>query len=136
MIVLLNNGVPSLFVDINSIVHSVVKGVTRNKSIQMFLLTFHDIWPYQWINLTKHERIKSLLKDNHTLQALKLNRNDEHELLDIVEVNMPLTALEIGVQLTSTILQYIKGLSCLVLHDTLYRYPFYSNIIPIWKTLN
>ena len=111
--------VPSLFIDINSIVHSVVKGVTRNKSIQMFSLTHHDIQPYQWINLTKHESIGSLLKDNHVLQAFKLDITDD--LVDIVEVNMPLTALEIGGlsshQLTLTLLQTTKGLRCLVLRD-------------------
>ena len=57
------------------------------------------------------------------LQALKLNINDEHELLDIVDVNTPLTALEIGVQLESVLFQYIKGLNCLLLHDILYPLP-------------
>ena len=45
--------VPSLFVDINSIVHSVIKGVTRNKSIKTFSLTHRS---YQRTNLIKHER--------------------------------------------------------------------------------
>ena len=112
--------VPSLFVDINSIVHSVIKGVTRNKSIQTFSLTHCDIRPHdQWINLTKHESIGSLLKDNHVLHTFKLDITDD--LVDIVEVNIPLIALEIGGlsshQLTSTLLQSIKGLHCLVLHD-------------------
>ena len=99
--------------DVDSIVYSVVKGVTRNKSIQAFSLTHRS---YRWRNLTKHESIGSLLKDNHMIQALKLDITDD--VVDIVEMNMPLIALEIGWLFhrpASIFLQSIKGLRCLVL---------------------
>ena len=56
----------------------------------------------------------------YTLQALKLSLPAQFiSSLDIVEVNTPLTALEIeeSHRLTSILTQHISGLHCLILHD-------------------
>ena len=101
---------------------SVIRGVTRNKTISS--LTIH--LDYTCTPLTLPDGvIEQLLKDNNTLQALSLNIPDEllPSSLNIVEVNTPLTALEIGGDecisklMTSSLLPHIKGLHCLILHD-------------------
>uniref|UniRef100_A0A1X7TDQ8 Uncharacterized protein n=1 Tax=Amphimedon queenslandica TaxID=400682 RepID=A0A1X7TDQ8_AMPQE len=114
--------------EITSIIISVIRGVTRNKTITSL-----------GIDLTTHINfnvlapppplpdgvIEQLLKDNNTLQALSLNISNEllPSSLTIVEVNTPLTALEIGgwrnssELMTSSLLPHIKGLLCLILHD-------------------
>uniref|UniRef100_A0A1X7UR63 NACHT domain-containing protein n=1 Tax=Amphimedon queenslandica TaxID=400682 RepID=A0A1X7UR63_AMPQE len=107
--------------EITSTIISVIRGVTRNKTI---------------ISLTIDVRlilctppplpdgvIKQLLKDNNTLQALSLDVPDKRlpSSLNIVEeVNTPLTALEIGWSsklMTSSLLPHIKGLHCLILPE-------------------
>ena len=53
------------------------------------------------------------------LQVLKLNMISYHQpilSLDLVKVNTPLTALEIGKQ-TVFLPQHIKGLNCVILHQ-------------------
>ena len=107
--------------EITSTIVSVIRGVTRNKTITS--LTIHD--PYAPPPLPDGV-IEQLLKDNNTLQALSLKIPDEllPSSLNIVEVNTPLTALEIGrggwsssKLMTSSLLPHIKGLHCLILHD-------------------
>ena len=77
------------------VVNSVINGVTRNKSIQTFSFACLSKGPYlagwealpEEHNPLKSKTIKHLLRDNHILQALKLNI-DDHLMpsLDIVEV--------------------------------------------------
>ena len=107
--------------EITSTIIGVFRGVTRNKTITS--LTIHVIAPPPPL---PDGVIEQLLKDNNTLQALSLDIPDELLLssLNIVEVNTPLTALEIGGEwwssselMTSSLLPHIKGLHCLILHD-------------------
>ena len=106
--------------EITSTIISVIRGVTRNKTITS--LTIHvDYAPPPPL---PDGVIEQLLKDNNTLQALSLNIPDEllPSSLNIVEVNTPLTALEIGrgwrsSELMTSLLPHIKGLHCLILHD-------------------
>ena len=107
--------------EITSTIISVIRGVTRNKTITS--LTIHVYAPPPPL---PDGVIKQLLKDNNTLQTLSLDIPDEFlpSSLNIVEVNTPLTALEIGGRLwnssklmTSSLLPHIKGLHCLILHD-------------------
>ena len=106
--------------EITSTIISVIRGVTRNKTITS--LTIHVDYTYDPPALPDG-LIEQLLKDNNTLQALSLDIPDEllPSSLNIVEVNTPLTAL-IGWRrssklMTSSLLPHIKGLHCLILHD-------------------
>ena len=105
--------------EITNTIISVIRGVTRNKTITS--LTIH-------VHYARHPPlpdgvIEQLLKDNNTLQALSLYIPDEllPSSLNIVEVNTPLTALQIGgwwsSKLMTSLLPHIKGLHCLILHD-------------------
>ena len=106
--------------EITSIIISVIRGVTRNKTITS--LTIHVATRPPPL---PDGVIEQLLKDNNTLQALSLDIPDEllPSSLNIVEVNTPLTALEIGgwwrssKLMTSSHLPHIKGLHCLILHE-------------------
>ena len=114
--------------EITSTIISVIRGVTRNKTITSFTIDVHYIGAPP--PPLPDGVIEQLLKDNNTLQALSLNIPDELFLmnfflpssLNIVEVNTPLTALEIGGRwrssklMTSSLLPHIKGLHCLILH--------------------
>ena len=111
------------FNEITSTIISVIRGVTRNKTITS--LTIHV--PYFFgapPPPLPDGVIEQLLKDNNTLQALSLNIPDKFlpSSLNIVEVNTPLTALEIGWRnsklMTSSLLPHIKGLHCLILHES------------------
>ena len=108
-------------IQITSIIISVIRGVTRNKTIASLTiesLTIHVLFPPP----LPHGVIEQLLKDNNTLQALSLNIHGKllPSSLNIVEVNTPLTALEIGWRsselMTSSLFLHIKGLHCLILH--------------------
>ena len=105
--------------EITSTIISVIRGVTRNKTITS--LTIHV--PVAPPPPLPDGIIEQLLKDNNTLQALSLDISDEllPSSLNIVEVNTPLTALEIGEWsselMTSSLLPHIKGLHCLILDD-------------------
>ena len=120
--------------EITSTIISVIRGVTRNKTITS--LTIHVHYnappPLQYIIHVlaigappplPDGVIEQLLKDNNTLQALSLNIPNRllPSSLNIVEVNTPLTALEIvwwsSKLITSSLLPHIKGLHCLILHD-------------------
>ena len=100
-----------------STIISVIRGVTRNKTITS--LTIHVNAPPP--PPLPDGLIEQLLKDNNTLQALSLNIFLPSSL-NIVEVNTPLTALEIGGWrcsrlMTSSLLSHIKGLHCLILDE-------------------
>ena len=106
--------------EITSTFISVIRGVTRNKTITS--LTIHYV-PYNIHPPLPDGVIEQLLKDNNTLQAFSLGIPDYllPSSLNIVEVNTPLTALEIrGLRIsklmTSSLLPHIKGLHCLILH--------------------
>ena len=102
---------------------SVIRGVTRNKTLTSLTIDVH----FKMFTLPPPPLpdgvIEQLLKDNNTLQALSLNIDDEllPSSLNIVEVNTPLTALEIGEEsnglMTLLFLPHIKGLHCLILPD-------------------
>uniref|UniRef100_A0A1X7U9M6 NACHT domain-containing protein n=1 Tax=Amphimedon queenslandica TaxID=400682 RepID=A0A1X7U9M6_AMPQE len=101
---------------------SVIRGVELNKTITSLSLSIsvrQKVPPARLPN----GAIEQLLKDNNTLQALSLDIPDEllPSSLNIVEVNTPLTALEIGEEsselMTSSLLPHIKGLHCLILHE-------------------
>ena len=105
---------------ITSTIISVIRGVTRNKTITSLTLHVH-------YTRTPHLHdgvIEQLLKDNNTLRALSLKIPDKliPSSLNIVEVNTPLTAIEIegkksSSKLMTSLLPHIKGLHCLILHD-------------------
>ena len=107
--------------ELTSTIISVIRGVTRNKTITSLTICV-DPPPSLPDGV-----IEQLLKDNNILQALSLKMSDEllPSSLNIVEVNTPLTALEIGggwwssstKVMTSSLLPHIKGLHCLILHD-------------------
>ena len=92
---------------------SLINGVTRNKRIVSFSLEVYDI-------LSLYDgTIEHLLKDNHTLQTLKLDIPDDVlPSLNIIEVNTPLTTLEINSwwshELSISLLPHIKGLQCIL----------------------
>ena len=100
--------------EITSTIISVIRGVTRNKTITS--LSIHVDAPPPPL---PDGVIEQLLKDNNTLQALSLNIPDYllPSSLNIVEVNTPLTALKIGGSklMTSSLLPHIKALHCLIL---------------------
>ena len=110
--------------EITSTIICVIRGVTRNKTITSLTIYVHDN-PFAAPPPPLPDGvIEQLLKDNNTLQALSLNISDEllPSSLNIVEVNTPLTALEIGggwrsKLMTSSLLPHIKGLHCLILPD-------------------
>ena len=116
--------ISSLSSDIDDKLNSLIKGVTRNKSIQTFLLKCNNPeWTHHIPSKEVHGKlVKQLLRDNHTIQALKLNIPD---VLSLDIVNTPLTALDIRpsqcyYQQTSLFPQHIKGLHCLILYHKLY----------------
>uniref|UniRef100_A0A1X7T1W9 NACHT domain-containing protein n=1 Tax=Amphimedon queenslandica TaxID=400682 RepID=A0A1X7T1W9_AMPQE len=104
---------------------SIIRGVTRNKTIT----SLTNVYTYEPPLL---QVIEQLLKDNNTLQALSLDIPDKllPSSLNIVEVNTPLTALEIwrGWKRISSLIRHIKGLHCLILH---YPYPCTTSSISL-----
>uniref|UniRef100_A0A1X7TS20 Uncharacterized protein n=1 Tax=Amphimedon queenslandica TaxID=400682 RepID=A0A1X7TS20_AMPQE len=126
------------FNEITSTITSVIKGVTRNKTIRSLSIHVRDDFPPPLPNGV----IEQLLKDNNTLQALSLYIPDEllPLSLNIVEVNTPLTALEIGGgwisnELITSLLPHIKGLHCLILNDPYPPHPLFLSH-PSLHTLN
>ena len=96
---------------------SLINGVTGNKTITSFSLNVDHSFPP-----LSDRTIEHLLKDNHTLQTLKLNINDEvlPSSLNVLEVNTPLTTLDIfswrSHKLSTSLLPHIKGLHCIRLY--------------------
>ena len=116
--------------EISSTIISVIRGISRNKTITS--LTIHVHVPYAPPHPLPDGVIEQLLKDNNTLQALSLNIDDEllPSSLNIVEVNTPLTALEIGGEKRSSepiksLLPHIKGLHCLILDEPYPPHPLF-----------
>ena len=105
----------SLSIEVNDIINSVIEGITRNKLIETFSLTWRI--SSQQKNLFHVTNIEHLLKDNHTLQCLKLNVDDQLlSSLNIVDVNIPLTALEVGdADKLMPLPQYFKNLTHLTI---------------------
>ena len=100
------------------IVTNVINEVTKNKTITSFSLEVNATGPLS------DGTIEHLLKENHTLQTLKLNIPDRvlSSSLNIVEVNTPLTTLDnVGPwwsrKLSTSLLPHIKGLHCIKLDD-------------------
>ena len=105
----------------STIISSVIRGVTKNKTMTSLTLyvNFPDNIP---LPPSLDGVIEQLLKDNNTLQTLSLEVPDEliPSSLNIVEVNTPLTALEIegeSSELMTSLLPHIEGLHCLILPD-------------------
>ena len=100
------------------IVNSVIKGVTKNKSIRIFAITVGSLEPIRFDN----EIIILLLRGNRALKKFQL-QFEYHvsfsSLLDIKEVNAPLTSLEItgSSKLLIGQLQNLQKLQCLKLDD-------------------
>ena len=96
---------------------SLINGVTGNKTITSFSLEVdHNCSPLS------DGTIEHLLKDNHTLQTLKLNIPDRVlPSLNIVEVNTPLTTMEIkslqSHKRSTSLLPRVKGLHCIKLYN-------------------
>ena len=113
--------------ELTSTIIGVIRGVTRNKTITSLTIHVNDAPPPPLSDGV----IEQLLKDNNILQALSLNIPDElivPSSLNIVEVNTPLTALEIGrSKLMTSLLQHIKGLHCLTLHEPYPQYLIFMN---------
>ena len=112
--------------ELTSTIISVIRGVTRNKTITSLTMHVNDAPPPPLSDGV----IEQLLKDNNTLQALSLKIPDEllSSSLNIVEVNTPLTALEIGrSKLMTSLLQHFKGLHCLTLHEPYPQYLIFLN---------
>uniref|UniRef100_A0A1X7V9E3 NACHT domain-containing protein n=1 Tax=Amphimedon queenslandica TaxID=400682 RepID=A0A1X7V9E3_AMPQE len=117
---------------ISNTIISVIRGVTKNKKITSFSIfvyyppTFDDDDPpLDPSHSLPDGVIEQLLKDNNILQALSLDIADKVLLssLNIVEVNTPLVALEIGrrfrsSKLMTSLLPHIKGLHCLILYES------------------
>ena len=97
-------------------ISSLINGVTGNKRITSFSLEVDLKFPP-----LSDGTIEQLLKDNHTLQTLKLNIPD-YVLPSSLEVNTPLTTLEIrswkSHKLSTSLLPHIKGLHCIKLYHT------------------
>ena len=103
---------------------SLINGVTGNKAITSFSL---EVDPN--FSPLSDGTIQHLLKDNHTLQTLKLNIPDYAlSSLNIVEVNTPLTTMDIGSlgshKLSTSLLPHIKGIHCIKLY-----HPYQSHLL-------
>ena len=110
------------YIGLSSTIISVIRGVTRNKTITSLTLHVYspnNIQPPPPPPPLPDGVIEELLRDNNTLQALSLGIPDEllPSSLNIVEVNTPLTALELwSSKLMTSHLSHIKGLHSLILH--------------------
>ena len=101
-------------------IDSVIKGISRNKSIESFIINISSYPPLP--PPLSNQSIEQLLKDNHTIQSLSMNIQDKlfPSSLHISKVSAPLTALEIGRstrELMTSLIPHIKGLHCLILPE-------------------
>ena len=101
-----------------------IDGITTNKSIKSLSVIFQSygtecffgIHSPFFIDFDMSVAVVSLLKDNHTLQALKINVQNvswnSESLPSTIEVNTPLNAVDIqgNSQLTKIIIQNCKNL--------------------------
>ena len=98
------------------IIKSLINGMSRNRTTRSFSLSATSLDDNASFDITC---IENLLK-NSTIQYLSLNIPDEFlpSSLDIVEVNTPLTGLEMSSKkLVTSILPHITGLCYLILHE-------------------
>ena len=114
---------------VTSVFASVIKGVTKNNTISSLTLkiTLFKINPPPHL---PDGIIEQLLKDNNTLQALSIHVIVHGKFLPSSlsiqeeEIHTPLKALEIcegwwgSHELMTSLLPHIKGLHCLILHDS------------------
>ena len=125
---------------ISNTIISVIRGVSRNKKIASFSVSIFylrvddDDPPFNPSYCLPDGVIEQLLKDNNSLQALSLDIPDEAlpSSLNIVEVNTPLTALEIGKRFCSSskmtlFIPLMKGLNCLILYEPCPPHLFFSH---------
>ena len=105
-----------------SVYTSVIRGVTRNNTITSLTLV-NDL--YDTPPPLPDGVIEQLLKDNNTLQALLIPSELLPSSFSIQEeeIHTPLKALEVRSgrrrhELMMSLLPHIKGLHCLILHDT------------------
>ena len=101
----------------SKLIISFIDGITTNRSIKSFcIISSTDIINYGISKIDMSMSVVSLLKNNHTLQALKLdvpkNCWKPESIPGIIEVNAPLTAVDIrgNIQLTKLIIQNCKTL--------------------------
>ena len=131
-----------LSLELNCVANTVIKGVTKNKSIQKFMLTFNRGLEEQ--PLVNIYAITNLLKQNLTLQSLTLRDNDDLlTSLDIEEVNTPLTTLVIiGSHDLMKLPRHFKELRCLILNiplpgfNSLLLFHSYPNLQHLQLSLN
>uniref|UniRef100_A0A1X7T1U7 NACHT domain-containing protein n=1 Tax=Amphimedon queenslandica TaxID=400682 RepID=A0A1X7T1U7_AMPQE len=111
---------------LTSTIISVIRGVTKNSTITSFSLQcafgFNLYQGHVPTFRLPNGVLEQLLKDNNKLQALSLEIPDAliPSSLNIVEVNTPLTALEIGWTsniLMTSLLPQTKGLHYLILYE-------------------
>ena len=100
----------------------IIKSVTDNVTMTSLSLIVHDLILDEHCNLVS--LIENLLTNNRSLTTLVLNipMIPEHlspSSLNIVQVNTPLTALELGWNNSELILPYLRGLHCLILSGPL-----------------
>ena len=112
--------VQSLSTDIANVVSNLITIITEDKYIRNHSYSHPVDFLSQLVNPVNNKKIEQLFKEeNNMLQALKLNViSNYHPIssLDLVKENTPLTALEIGKQM-SLLPQHIKGLNCVILHQ-------------------
>ena len=105
--------------DISKITKSFIDGITTNrslKSLELGIYFYSFFEEFLKIDIDMSMAVVSLLKDNHTLQALKLHAPKKcwksESILSTIEVNAPLTAVDIkgNSQLTKLIIQNCKTL--------------------------
>ena len=126
-----------------SYIVSAIKGLTRNKSIKsfsfqhLFQLLFSDELPSSDSRIRFLQKadgvIEDLLKYNKTLKALSLSAPSSHcspPILNIEEVNTPLTALCINSNMVASLLPHINGLQHLALTEPLPLLPPELNSLP------
>uniref|UniRef100_A0A1X7VNQ8 NACHT domain-containing protein n=1 Tax=Amphimedon queenslandica TaxID=400682 RepID=A0A1X7VNQ8_AMPQE len=115
---------------ISNTIISVIRGVTKNKKITSFSVSIFYIRvddydpPFDPSYCLPDGVLEQLLKDNSSLQALSLDIPDEAlpSSLNIVEVNTPLTALQIGKifcnpSKMTLLIPLMKRCNCLMLHE-------------------
>ena len=104
---------------ISNTIAVVIRGVTQNRAITSLTMNIASVDDCLFSPLPDGA-IEHLLKNNSTLKALSLNIPNEllPSSLSVVEVNTPLTALNIGKlssSLMTSLLPHIKELHCLIL---------------------
>uniref|UniRef100_A0A1X7TZW1 NACHT domain-containing protein n=1 Tax=Amphimedon queenslandica TaxID=400682 RepID=A0A1X7TZW1_AMPQE len=107
------------YYDVATTIVSIIKGVTRSKSLRSFTLEVDCPHPNSSTAQQIGSALEKLFTENGKLQAISLDIPNYClcSSLNIVNINPPLTALEIGRLNTKllTILEHAKGLLCLVL---------------------